>query len=129
MGYIDTFDGHEERSVEYAREILPLYRFKAKQIDDICDLIMATKLPPEPSSLLEKIICDANLSHLGRSDFLIESDRLFQEYLMNKKVRNKKDWNTMQIKLLEKHEFYTATARKMQEVSNDKQIENIRQFS
>jgi adenylate cyclase len=129
IGHIDTFDGHEERSVEIAQELLPLYRFKEKQIDVICNLILSTKLPPGPVSLLEKIICDANLDHLGRSDFLIQSDRLFQEYLMNKKVINKKDWNALQIKLLENHEFYTETARQLREVSREQQIENIRQFS
>jgi class 3 adenylate cyclase/ligand-binding sensor domain-containing protein/HD superfamily phosphodiesterase len=129
MGYIDTFDNHEIRSVEYAREILPLYRFKERQIDAICDLIMATKLPPGPSSLLEKIICDANLDHLGRADFLIQSDRLFQEYLLNKKIKNKKDWNLKQVELLENHEFYTDTARKLREISTEQQIENIKQFS
>jgi len=129
LGYIDTFDNHEIRSVEYAREILPLYRFKEKQIDDICDLIMATKLPPSPTNLLEKIICDANLDHFGRADFLIQSDRLYQEYLLKKKIKNKKEWNLMQIKLLENHEFYTETARKLQEISMAQQIENIKQFS
>jgi hypothetical protein len=129
MGYIDTFDNHEIRSVEYAREILPLYRFKEGQIDAICDLIMATKLSPGPSSLLDKIICDANLDHLGRADFLIQSDRLFQEYLLNKKIRNKKDWNLMQVELLENHEFYTETARKLREISTEQQIEIIKQFS
>jgi HD superfamily phosphodiesterase len=129
MGYIDTFDEHETRSVEYAREILPLYRFKEKQIDTICDLIMATKLPSAPSSLLEKIICDANLDHLGRADFLIQSDRLFQEFLLHNKIKNKKDWNLIQIKLLENHEFYTETARKLQEISMEQQIENIKEFS
>jgi HD superfamily phosphodiesterase len=129
LGYIDTYDNHEAKSVEYAREILPLYRFKEKQIENICDLIMATKMPPSPVSLLEKIICDANLDHLGRADFLIQSDRLFQEYLLNKKIRNKNEWNQMQVKLLENHEFYTDTARKLQEISREQQIENIRQFS
>jgi hypothetical protein len=90
---------------------------------------MATKMPPSPVSLLEKIICDANLDHLGRADFLIQSDRLFQEYLLNKKIRNKNEWNQMQVKLLENHEFYTDTARKLQEISREQQIENIRQFS
>ncbi len=129
MGYIDTFDGHEEKSVEYAREILPVYKFKEKQIDAICDLIMTTKLPSEPSSLLGKIICDANLEHLGRADFLVQSDKLFQEYLWNKKIKNKKDWNLKQIELLENHAFFTETARNLQEISMEQQIENIRQFS
>jgi predicted metal-dependent HD superfamily phosphohydrolase len=129
MGYIDRYDNHEQRSVDYAREILPLFRFREDQIDIICDLILATTLPSKPASLLEKIICDANLHHFGRSDFLIQSDRLFQEYLQYKKIKNKKDWNLAQIKLLEKHEFYTGTAKKLQEISREQQIENVKQFS
>jgi predicted metal-dependent HD superfamily phosphohydrolase len=129
MGYIDSFDNHEQRSVEFAREILPLFRFKEKQIDVICELILATKMPSKPVNLIEKIICDANLNHLGRTDFLIQSDRLFQEYLQHEKIKNKNEWNQAQIKLLEQHEFYTETAKKLQEISMEQQIENVRQFS
>ena len=40
---------------------------------------MATKLPPEPSNLLEEIICDSDLDYLGRSDFIPVSNTLFEE--------------------------------------------------
>ncbi|MCK4746272.1 MAG: HD domain-containing protein, partial [Bacteroidales bacterium] len=129
MGYIDRMDDHETRSVEYAREILPLYRYNEDQIEKICNLIMATTIPPKPQNLLEQIICDANLDHLGRVDFLIQSDKLFQEYRMRHKIKSKKDWNHYQINLLENHDFYTDIANKMREVPKEQQIENIRQFS
>ena len=129
MGYIDRMDDHESRSVEYAREILPLYRYKEDQIDRICDLIMATRTPPKPENLLEQILCDANLDHLGRVDFLIQSDKLFQEYRMRHKIKTKKHWNQYQINFLETHDFYTDIANRMREVPKERQIENIRQFS
>jgi hypothetical protein len=40
---------------------------------------MATKLPPNPKNLLEKIICDSDLDYLGRSDFIPVSNTLFEE--------------------------------------------------
>ncbi len=129
MGYIDRSDDHESRSVEFAREILPLYRYKDEQIERICDLILATRMPPEPRNLLEQIICDANLDHMGRVDFLIQSDKLFQEYRIRNRIRSKKEWNQSQIRFLETHEFYTSVARRMREVPREKQIENIKQFS
>jgi adenylate cyclase len=129
MGYIDRSDDHESRSVEFAREILPLYRYKDEQIERICELILSTRMPPKPRDLLEQIICDANLDHLGRVDFLIQSDKLFQEYRIRNKIRSKKEWNQSQIRLLETHEFYTAVARRMREVPREQQIENIKQFS
>ncbi len=129
IGYIDQMDDHEARSVEYAREILLLYRYKEKQIERICELILATAIPSDPKNLLEQIICDANLDHLGRVDFLIQSDKLFQEYRMRHKIKSKKDWNQFQINFLKTHEFYTSIAKKMCEVSKEQQIENILQFS
>jgi hypothetical protein len=90
---------------------------------------MATTIPSKPQNLLEQIICDANLDHLGRVDFLIQSDKLFQEYRMRHKIKSKKDWNLFQINLLESHEFYTDIAKTMREVTKEEQIENIRQFS
>ncbi|MFC2112146.1 adenylate/guanylate cyclase domain-containing protein [Bacteroidota bacterium] len=129
MGYIDQMDDHEARSVEYAREILPLYRYSEDQIEKICKLILATSVPPDPQNLLEQIICDANLDHIGRVDFLIQSDKLFQEYRMRHKIRSKNDWNNYQVSFLESHDFYTDIAKKMREVPKEQQIENIKQFS
>jgi adenylate cyclase len=86
-------------------------------------------MPPEPRNLLEQIICDANLDHMGRVDFLIQSDKLFQEYRIRNSIRSKKEWNQSQIRFLETHEFYTSVARRMREVPREKQIENIKQFS
>jgi class 3 adenylate cyclase/HD superfamily phosphodiesterase len=129
IGYIDHFDGHEERSVELAKEILPRYRYSEKQIDRICDLIISTKLSSKPVDLLDKIIIDANLDHLGRVDFLIQSDKLFQEYRIRKKIKSKQDWNKLQIDFLNEYEFHTDIAKKLREVPRDQQIENIRNFS
>ncbi len=129
MGYIDRMDDHETRSVEYAREILPKYRYSEKQIERVCKLIMATVIPANPGDLLEQIICDANLDHIGRVDFLMQSDKLFQEYRMRHKIKSKKEWNQFQIRFLESHDFYTDIAKKMREVTRKQQIENILQFS
>ncbi len=128
-GYIDKFDEHEERSVELAREILPVYRYSDEQVDRVCDLILSTRLPFQPAGLLEKIMADANLDHLGRVDFLIQSDKLFQEYRVRGKIKTKKDWNQYQIDFIEKHDFFTEIADKLREVTKEQQIENIRQFS
>ena len=129
IGYIDTIEGHEQRSVEMAREILPLYRYSEDQIDEICKLILATRMPPNPTNVIEKIICDANFDHVGRVDFLIESDRLFQEYRTLGKINSKKEWNELQIDFLNKFDFFTSAAQKMREVTREQQIQNVLKFS
>ncbi len=129
IGYIDTIEKHEDRSVELSREILLTFKYNEEQIDQICKLILATKMPPKPENLLEEIICDANLDHLGRVDFLIQSDKLFQEYRTMNKVKSKKEWNEFQVNFLQNHEFFTNAARRLCEVSKEDQINNIIQFS
>jgi hypothetical protein len=86
-------------------------------------------MPPNPKNLLEKILIDANFDHIGRVDFLIESDRLFQEYRSFGKIHSKKEWNEIQIDFLKKFNFYTSAANKMREVTREQQIENIIKFS
>jgi class 3 adenylate cyclase/predicted metal-dependent HD superfamily phosphohydrolase len=129
IGYIYQYAEHENKSAEIAREILPSYKFSQEHIDKICKLILATSIPHKPEDLLEKIIIDANLNHLGRVDFLILSDRLFQEYRTMKIISSKKDWNEHQVNFLTNHEFYTAAANSLREINRKDQIENIRKFS
>ncbi len=129
IGYLEDIEDHEIKSVEAARKMLPEYKFTEEQIEKICELILATSLPPKPKNLLEQIICDSNLDHLGRVDFLILSDKLFQEYRTKNLFKSKRDWNIYQIDFLKNHDFFTAAARKLREVSKEEQIENIKQFS
>jgi len=129
IGYLEDIEDHEKKSADVARKMLPEYKFTEEQIEKTCELILATSLPPKPKNLLEQIICDANLDHLGRVDFLILSDKLFQEYRTKNLFKSKRDWNIYQIDFLKNHDFYTVAARKLREVSKEEQIENIKQFS
>ena len=71
------YNNHEYFSTLVAREILPTYYYTRSQIDTICELIMATKLPPKPRNKLEEIMCDADLDYLGRSDMIPVSNTLY----------------------------------------------------
>jgi HD superfamily phosphodiesterase len=76
-GHTISYNNHEYFSTLVAREILPTYYFTTSQIDTICELIMATKLPPNPRNKLEEIMCDADLDYLGRSDMIPVSNSLY----------------------------------------------------
>ena len=47
-GHSRSYENHEYFSCLAAREILPEYYYTTSQIDTICELIMATQLPPKP---------------------------------------------------------------------------------
>jgi class 3 adenylate cyclase len=124
-GITVSFDNHELHGAEYARKILPGYNYSPEQIDRICSIIMSTKLPPKPSTLLEEIICDSDLDYLGRSDFIPVSNTLFEELKAQNKMKDLNEWNKMQVKFISGHQYFTKTARSLREVNKQLQIERI----
>ena len=125
-GHINAYDNHEDLGCQIAREYLPLYNFSQDQIERVSELIMATKMPPEPCNLLEKIICDSDLDYLGRSDFIPVSNNLYEELRGMNKIGSFNDWNKLQIQFISGHQYFTQTARNLREVNKQKQIERIR---
>ncbi len=127
-GHILGYDDHESNSIKIAREMLLEYNYSQEQIDIICDIIMATKLPPEPQNILQEIICDADLDYLGRTDFIPVSNTLYKELKEQNKIGSLIEWNKLQIKFLSSHQFFTQTAKSLREVNKQKQIERIKQL-
>jgi adenylate cyclase len=125
MGIIESYDNHELLGAKLAREMLPAYNYTGEQIDRICAIIMATRLPPRPSGLLEKIICDSDLDYLGRSDFIPVSNTLFEELKAQNKMNDLNEWNKMQVKFISGHQYFTKTARSLREVNKQQQIARI----
>jgi len=125
-GHAVSYDNHEYFSCLAARDILPEYYYTSSQIEIICELIMATKLPPKPRYKLEEIICDADLDYLGRSDMIPVSNTLFFELKERSMIKSMNDWNTLQMKFISGHQYFTETARNLREVNKQMQIERIR---
>ena len=68
---------------------------------------MATRVPQKPNNHLERIICDADLDYLGREDFISISSDFYKELKEYRMVKNKNDWDQIQIKFLKSHHFFT----------------------
>ncbi|MEA3447045.1 MAG: adenylate/guanylate cyclase domain-containing protein [Bacteroidota bacterium] len=127
-GYLVSYDHHEEKGVELTQKTLHTYQYNKNQIDKICELIMATKMPPKPKNHMEEIICDADLDYLGRPDFIPMSQNLFRELFERNKIGTIEQWNKMQMKFMEKHRFFTATARKTREPEKQKRLAELKQM-
>lgn len=127
-GHIVAYKGHEEKSCEYAEQMLPRYNYSEAKIEKIKRIIMATKLPHTPSDILEAIIQDSDLDYLGRSDFIPVSNMLYRELKERNMIGTMDQWNEMQIKFISGHQYYTHTAHAMREVNKQIQIEHIREL-
>ncbi len=111
-GFLQQADGHEEISCIWAREHLPDYAYSSSQIEAICRIIMATRLPQTPVDLLGQIICDADLFYIGKDGYAANAEKLHQEFKHRGFVKTEEEWQLMQVEFLAKHHFFTATAIK-----------------
>lgn len=127
-GHILSYDDHEHFSTLIVREILPDYFYTQRQIDMICDLIQSTKLPPAPKNALERIMCDADLDYLGRTDMIPVSNALYRELHEMNKISSLIAWNQLQVKFISGHQYFTQTAQSLREVNKQKQIERIKKL-
>jgi hypothetical protein len=121
-GFVDGSAEHEAKSCEIARRCLPGFDYTSKDIEKVCGMIMATRLPQSPQNLPEQILCDADLDYLGRDDFFPISDLLFEEFKMMGIVANERDWNIIQVKFFENHHYFTRSSQKLR---NEKKQQNL----
>lgn len=127
-GFTRSSKNHEEHGCTIARSVLPAYDYKAGEIERIGSMIMATKIPQSPQNFLEKIICDADLDYLGRSDFYPIGDTLFQELKAYGVLKTELEWNNLQIKFLEAHEFCTPTNIRRREAQKQEHLRQLKEW-
>ena len=121
-GFLFTYEDHETESIRYAREILPNWGYSLKQIDAICGMIAATRIPQNPVTILEKVLADADLDYLGTDDFYRISETLYHELVAYKRIKNRDDWDNLQIRFLQKHHYHTDFAKKYRESVKQKHL-------
>lgn len=88
-GYDKGPANHEERSSKYAREYLQGHEYPEERIQTIEACIMATQMPHKPGTTLEKILCDADLSHLGQRTYWERCSRVRQELIQTRNLNMK----------------------------------------
>ncbi|MBS1598650.1 MAG: HD domain-containing protein [Bacteroidetes bacterium] len=118
---------HEDKSAELAETYLKSIGVGDDDITEIKKCIVSTKMPQRPVSLLEKIICDADLFHLGTSDFKEKSKLLRKEIEALKNIKIDGDeWRQKNLSLLESHEYHTDYCRTLLNKSKADQIEKLK---
>jgi predicted metal-dependent HD superfamily phosphohydrolase len=127
LGYPTDITSHEERGVELATEYLEKHRVSMENIKLINGCIRATKLPQSASTLLEEIVCDADLFHLGTDDFFRKDKLLLEEYnLLHHTDQSKSEWRLKTISFLESHSYYTEYCGVLLNSTKEKNLEELK---
>src|SRR5215471_5937103 len=122
-GFLNDHIEHEKLSCDLAKEYLTGFDYNNDEIERICSLIMATRLPQAPSNIMQEIICDADLHYIGTDQYFSISENLYKEYLKLGVVKNRTEWRKKQIQFFNSHRFFTNSAIKEYTV---KKQENLR---
>jgi hypothetical protein len=81
-----------------------------------------------PSTILEKILCDADLFYLSGDEFEERGQKLFREWMAYGRLSNEKEWNEMQVSFLEKHRYYTHSAAEKGEPKKSEHLLRLRKL-
>jgi predicted metal-dependent HD superfamily phosphohydrolase len=125
-GFIKKRDGHEAESCNLARQYLPLYNYQTAEVELICGMIMATRIPQAPQTYLEEILCDADLDYLGRADFFSTGNKLFEELKFEGLINNEKEWNRLQQGFMITHHYHTANSIKLRQTKKEEYINLVK---
>ncbi len=127
-GFLHEPDNHEQGSCRMAREHLPRFGYSEEQVERVCDMIMATKIPQNPKDKLGEILCDADLDYLGRPDFFPIGDLLYLEMKAHGTMGSRREWNELQERFISKHVYFTETSRELRGPVKRKHLEWVRRW-
>lgn len=107
MGYLKSREKHEYTSCNFVRRELPFKGYTELDLQHICGMIMATRIPQEPISLSGKIVADADLFYLGTEDYSVYSKKLYEEITFFEPELDESSWTELQHEFLTSHSYHT----------------------
>ena len=112
---------NEEKTVVFVLKNLSSgeFGFSKKDLAEIKEMILATKMPQNPKNLIEQICCDADLGSLGSANFFTISEKLREEWKKPKDI----NWLKTQQDFLKSQRYFTKAARLLRDEGKAKNLE------
>ena len=128
-GFLIQSEEHEEHSCEVARKQLPTFNYSKEQIEAICEMIMATKLPQSAKGILAQILCDADLFYLGEDRYDRNALNLYKEKVYRGAKFTTEDWAQIEINFLREHTYFTKSAKELLNKKKQRTLEKLQSKS
>ncbi|MEM6395179.1 MAG: Pycsar system effector family protein [Bacteroidota bacterium] len=127
LGYDQGWEEHELRSAEIARSYISEHQLLTdEQLDKVEQCIRATKMPHDPQNLLERILCDADLSHLGDKSYWDRCGRVRQEYALTRDlIMSDQEWIDFELNFMLAHNYHTPEAEELFGDQKDKHVKQL----
>ena len=126
LGYDHGAEGHEIRSADYATQFLLRKNYPPEKINIIRACILATKYPQTPQNFLEKLLCDADLNHLGKDNYWQRCNKVRKELeLVRNITMTEEEWIDFELEFMQNHTFHTDVARQLYQKSKQEHIDKL----
>jgi predicted metal-dependent HD superfamily phosphohydrolase len=128
VGYLFAdADDHEAKSAAIMQSYLQDMVKDEDVIPAAKDCILATKYPQKPKTILEEILCDADMYHLGTKNFKDANKKIRKERLENRgEIYTKAKWLRSTLSFMEAHHFHTSYCRDLLEEKKQGNIAKLR---
>ena len=124
-GFLEGYENHEEASCKIARTHLVDFGYSNEQIDEVCKLILSTRLPQTPVNKAAEILCDADLYYLGADNFFSNAENLFLEWNQTGAIKNREEWEQKQIHFLTSHTYFSEAAKVEYNTKKQQHLEEL----
>lgn len=125
-GYIVDYDAHEKYSAQIAMNWLRQTPLRTTEKDKIIGCIKATQMPQRPLTILEQVICDADLIHLSTKDYTNKAALLRKEWTFTRGIyTSPKEWMINNIDFLTNHQYFTNYGQEVLEMKKETNISQL----
>ncbi|MCZ4245719.1 Pycsar system effector family protein [Pedobacter punctiformis] len=126
-GYFEDAIHHEAKGAGLADRYLAKHNVDQEVREQVTAAILSTRIPQKPVNQLDKILCDADLFHLGLEDFRRKGKLMHKEVeLIHKKDISKSDWRKLDIQFMASHHYHTDYANLLLNDQKQKNIDKLK---
>jgi predicted metal-dependent HD superfamily phosphohydrolase len=129
IGYEQGSQNHEAVAADRARKILEEAGASGKKVTDVVEAIEATKMPQQPKTIIDKVLCDADLFHLSTEKCDENGVKLREEWRsLGFKDMHDDEWLQFNLQFMESHRYHTAYGQSVLEDGKRKNIKRLRKM-
>jgi len=126
-GYVFGKENHEQRSCEIVKDFLAAQQDSKVDQEALSRLILSTKVGTATEGIMQEILCDADLSHIGSANYWDKSARLRHELLLTEgKIMTEVEWVDFELNFMQNHTFNTEVAAGLYEKRKQKHIRTLK---
>lgn len=127
IGYKQGAENHEENSVKAAASLFQRLGTPVGQINLINNAILSTKMPQHPKSMVDKVVCDADLFHLSDGSYEKKGALLRSEWSAIKgKQMTDEEWVMHNLEFMQNHHYNTPYGQTVLEESKQKNMKRLK---